>query len=457
MANIIKRNDGYFIMVSGGYDSSGKQIRHTCTWKPEPGMTERQEKKALNAYVTQFEREVKQGRSTDATITFAAFSERFMSQYAEVQLAPKTVARYKQLFRRINPAIGHMKLEKIQVQHLADLHQQLQGSKDYHGAVYKASPEFFSHFKEKNLTRVGIAQESKIALNTVYKVFNNESITKASAEKIAKSVGLSFSKAFTKEIAGRSVLSNRTIRHHHMLVSAVLGKAVEWEIIKENKAKLIKPPKVTAKEIAYFDEAQVQALIHALSGAPEQEAVMIKLFLLTGMRRGELCGLEWKDIDFENRTLTIRRASQYIAGQGVFTKEPKTASSKRSMPLSKTTAELLFNYRVWQDKKMKAAGPYWQETDRLFTQGDGTAIHPDTVTGWFHKFLKRTGLPEVTVHGLRHTFVTLLIAKGVDIVTVSSLAGHANASTTLNMYSHAVQERKASAIEAVGDLLGGVV
>ena len=84
MANIIPRGNGYFIMVSGGYDSSGKQIRHTTSWKPDPGMTERQEKKSLNTFVVDFENQVKQGRSTDATITFEEFSQRYMEQYANI-------------------------------------------------------------------------------------------------------------------------------------------------------------------------------------------------------------------------------------------------------------------------------------------------------------------------------------------------------------------------------------
>ncbi len=127
------------------------------------------------------------------------------------------------------------------------------------------------------------------------------------------------------------------------------------------------------------------------------------------------------------------------------------------LPLSGPALKVLEQHRAWQEIQAERFGEGWNEAGRLFTTVDGRPVHPDTVTGWFSKFVARTGLPCVTVHGLRHTFVTLLIAKGVDIVTVSSLAGHAQASTTINMYAHAVQERRASAIEAVGDLLGGVV
>ena len=86
-----------------------------------------------------------------------------------------------------------------------------------------------------------------------------------------------------------------------------------------------------------------------------------------------------------------------------------------------------------------------------------TRTHPDTVSCWFHDFIKRTGLPEVTVHGLCHTFITLMISKGIDIVTVSNLVGHSMPSTTINMYAHAVSERKASAVEAIGQMYDGMM
>ena len=419
-------------------------------------MTERQKQKALNTFVVDFENQVKQGRSTDATITFEQFSQRYMEQYANTQLAPKTIARYKDLFKRINPAIGHLKMEKIQVQHLADLYAQLGEAQNHQGISFLATKEFFDAVDKKHLTRDAIAKKSGISHNTVYQAFKHKPVARESAEKIALAAGISFNRAFTSSRAGR-VLSNKTIRHHHMLISAVLNKAVEWEVIKENKARLIKPPKVEKKDVVFLEQADVEVLIRELKSAPVQEAMMVKLFLLTGMRRGELCGLEWKDIDFEKKVLSIHRASQYLKDKGIFTKDPKTTSSKRSMPLSGTTIELLKNYKAWQEKQKEFFGIEWNETDRLFTAVNGTPIHPDTISCWFHDFIKRTGLPEVTVHGLRHTFITLMISKGIDIVTVSNLVGHSMPSTTINMYAHAVSERKASAVEVVGQIYDGLI
>ena len=112
---------------------------------------------------------------------------------------------------------------------------------------------------------------------------------------------------------------------------------------------------------------------------------------------------------------------------------------------------------AWQEKQKEFFGTEWNETDRLFTAVNGTPIHPDTVSCWFHDFIKRTGLPAVSVHGLRHTFISLMIAKGIDIDTLSNLVGHSMPSTTINMYAHAVSERKASAVEAVAQMYEGMM
>jgi integrase len=209
---------------------------------------------------------------------------------------------------------------------------------------------------------------------------------------------------------------------------------------------------VIKTDIVFLNEEQVQVLLNELKTAPHQQGVMIKLFLLTGLRRGELCGLEWKDI--EDSIISIKRASQYIADKGIFTKEPKTKSSIRVLPMSTSMKKLLASHKKWQQNLKAEMSEEWMDNDRLFTTAYGTPIHPDTVTGWFDKFIKRIDIPKVTVHGLRHTFISLLISKGIDIVTVADLAGHSQASTTVNMYAHSLQSKKAEAISEISDLIG---
>lgn len=236
-------------------------------------------------------------------------------------------------------------------------------------------------------------------------------------------------------------LSPKSILEHHRLISKILNTAVRWELINNNAARRADPPSVPYQEWKCLDVEEVKRMLFLLHGEPVQYRVMITLLVYTGMRRGELCGLEWKDIDFEHSTLTISRSSQYIGNKQLITKDPKTKAGIRKLSMSATISTLLSDYQRWQEKEKEKVGDQWIETGRLFTQWNGKPIYPDTLTAWFPDFLKRHGLPKVTLHSLRHSNATLMIAEGTDIRTVSNRLGHAQTSTTLNIYAHALKSR----------------
>lgn len=249
------------------------------------------------------------------------------------------------------------------------------------------------------------------------------------------------------KLAERKPLAPKTILEHHRLISKILNTAVRWELLDRNVAERADPPKVPYREQRCLDEKETKHMLSLLSAEPIQYRTMITLLVFTGMRRGELCGLEWKDIDFENQTVTICRTSQYIGNKEFITKEPKTRSGIRKLTVGTAVCRLLKTYRTCQALERLKAGDKWVDTDRLFTQWNGMPIYPDTVTDWFAKFLKRNDLPKVTLHSLRHSNATLMIAEGVDIRTVSNRLGHAQASTTLNIYAHALKSRDLDAAE----------
>ena len=194
-------------------------------------------------------------------------------------------------------------------------------------------------------------------------------------------------------------------------------------------------------------------MLTLLEKEPIQYQTMITLLVYTGIRRGELCGLEWKDIDFENQVMHVVRSAQYIGNKTMITKEPKTKSGIRHFSLSIHACILLKKYKRWQLEQKLNAGDRWEESDRLFTSWNGKPIHPDTVTDWFSKFIKRSGLPYVTLHSLRHTNATLMIAEGTDVCTVSRRLGHANTATTLNIYAHALKSKDREAANTLDNVL----
>ena len=171
------------------------------------------------------------------------------------------------------------------------------------------------------------------------------------------------------------------------------------------------------------------------------------------MRRGELCGLKWQDIDYKNNLISIERAAQYLPGQGVFLKEPKNKSSIRVIKLPPFIFKMLKEYRVWQGTERLKCGSRWADGNYVFTNLDGYLYNPDNLTTQFHNFIKANKLPNVSIHSLRHTNATLQIAAGVDVRTVSKRLGHSQTSTTMNIYAHAIKSADEAAAEVLDDLL----
>ena len=181
--------------------------------------------------------------------------------------------------------------------------------------------------------------------------------------------------------------------------------------------------------------------------------VAIILTVFTGVRLGELMGLDWENIDFKNKEITVNKSSQYLASTGVYTKPPKTPSSFRHISIPDSVIEILEEYKLWYDEQKTIVGDFWHESNRLFVQDDGKPIHPSTISKWFEKFVKNIGLPVINFHGLRHTNATLLISQQVDVATVFARLGHAQITTTYNFYVHPLKSHDRTAGNVLENLL----
>lgn len=227
--------------------------------------------------------------------------------------------------------------------------------------------------------------------------------------------------------------------------------AFRRELVKENICNRVDAPRAKKKELAIYSEEQIVALIAALENAELKYKTCIHIALAGGLRLGEIGGLEWPDVDFTNHTITIRRTSQYLPGRRLITKEPKNETSKRTITLPPMVMDLLSQLQHSQKIDQVKLGNKWKGQDftgkkektpgRLFTQADGSPMHPHTPSKWFHDFLIENNFPSLPFHGLRHTSASYLIAAGQDVVTVAQRLGHANSNTTLSIYAHAFKKR----------------
>ena len=452
MPTITKRNDTYKITVSAGYDINGKQIRKHFTWKPAPDMTAKQIEKELNRQAILFEERVRNGTYLDGNIKLSDFAEQWFNDYANEHLRATTLKRYRSLMPRINTALGHMKLEKIQPQHLLSFYKNLAEEGIREDIKYQASCDLRALIKEKKLTLSKVADMAGLGSRTLTVAVSGQNITKKSAAAIAEALSEPLDSLFIATDEGKT-LSSSTVHYYHNVISSMLSTAVQWQIIFSNPCERVKPPKIGKPDPKYLDEEEARQLIDLLQNEDTQFRIMVELLMFTGLRRGELLGLEWSDIDFDNKIIQVCRSSLYLPEKGVFEDETKTAGSQRAFKVSQAVIDLLKEQRLNQATQRLKVGDKWENSNKIFTAWNGSPLNPSCLTSKFRNFKKKYNIEGITVHGLRHTNATLQIAAGTPLTTVAHRLGHTNTSTTANIYAHAIKSADEMAAEAISDIL----
>ena len=392
MAGSIEKRgkSSYRLIVSEGYDLHGKPLIHKKTVHGT--------KKEAEVELAKFVTEVQNGLVIDGkALRFSEFVEIWKRDYGSKELAPSTYKRYcRMLETRLLPYFGHFYINKIKPTDIMKFYDLLE--------------------KDTQLVR---------------KKGNNGSKTK-------------------------KPLSGKTILEHHRLLRAMLHKAVYWQLIVTNPAERVQPPKARKPKRKSYDDEQTKILLENLELLPSEDTkykVAIILTVFTGVRLGELMGLEWQDVDFKNGIISINRSSQYLADMGVFTKVPKTESSIREIAIPEFIVSLLEEYKLWYEEQKSIYSELWTDSDRLFVQADGKPMHPSTISKWFVKYVGQIGLPVINFHGLRHTNASLLVAQNIDIAVISARLGHAQISTTLDFYVHPLLSHNKKAGYALENLL----
>ena len=385
MANVRKRGNSYQIRVSAGYDSEYRQVIHTKTWKPTPGMTERQIEKEVARQAIMFEEYCKKGIVT-VNVKFKEFAEKWLNDFARVNLKKTTFQRMKNTTIRVYAAFGHLRVDSI--------------------------------------TRGQI---------------------QAFVDDMAKN---------GKNMKTGKPLSRKSIVHHLNFLSDVFNYALRFDMIDSNPCNHIFVPKGEKKEKEIYTVEEMKQLFKLVNQyAPLKYKAFLTLAVYSGFRNGELMGLEWKDVDWENNVISVRRTSNYTVTDGNYTDTPKTKSSIHSLKLPQQVFDVLSELRESQLKNKGNLGTKWIDSDRLFVTEVGKPLHRGSPYKWQREFTERHGMRFCDIHSLRHFNATVLINAGVDTATVSSALGHSNISTTTNIYFHAIREAQARTGEAIAAVL----
>ena len=219
----------------------------------------------------------------------------------------------------------------------------------------------------------------------------------------------------------------------------MMQDAVEWQLIGINPCANVPRPKVRREKMKVPEQDGILDIITAIQNEENlKKKTMFSLAIATGLRRGELNGLQWTDVDLETGRLDVKRSVQEVNHE-IIAKEPKTTGSVRTLFITGKVLQLLNEYHEEEMKKKEELAGIWDPTGWVFTQWNGMVINPGTVTHWWIKFIRKHNLPHIPFHGLRHLSATILIAQGVPLKNVSARLGHADIRTTANIYADALQ------------------
>lgn len=254
----------------------------------------------------------------------------------------------------------------------------------------------------------------------------------------------------------KSGLSPRTVIYTHTLVKAALQLAVEDEIIPSNPLLAVRRPKMERREAEYFTEADLVKLFDAIH--EEQLSRIAEFTLATGMRRSEVLGLRWKDVDFEHCLVSINQTVLILNKKASIVQATKTKSSRRTLAIDAATAAILKEQRTFVQKRMLTIPPdQRQHMDLVFCGDNGRPMHPDTVSNTFKDAVLRAGLSGLSFKSLRHTHATLLIKHNVHAKIVQARLGHSTFNVTMDTYSHVMPEMDHTAANVIAETVRKLV
>jgi len=464
MASISPRKDksgnviSYQIRVHRGRDAQGKQLKpFTMTWTPLPEWKPARVKKELQRAAALFEQNCKDGNVTTEKQTFDSYARYVIELKARTGIKVSTTDHYIRLLTRINDVdlngIGHIKLQDIRPDHLNRFYKALEApgtAKTPDSATVKVKD-----LRERIISASGtftrFCNDNHIGGETLRTLLKGKPIQGDTARRIAAALNSLPDELFRfRKVKGS--LSAKTVIEYHRFISTVFAQAVKEGIVPVNIAQRATPPKQQKSEAESLEPEDIQNLFKVLSNEPLKWQAMINLLIATGARRGEIFGLQWKNVDFNNNQLYLCVNLLYSPERGIYTDTLKTNKS-RYVTVAQPVIDLLRMWRAEQSTLRLALGREWQNGDFVFTQENGLPMSPSSLTTYLNRLEKVHGLPHMNPHKFRHTQASILIEQGVDIVTVSKRLGHAKPSTTADYYAHMLNKADEKANAAVANVL----
>ena len=454
--NELKDGTSYRILVKVKSPRTGKVETKSMTWKVPKGLSEDQIQKKLKQVANEFEFNEKCKETSFKINNGGMKLYAFMDKWLERVCLNKSKNYYKVAeasTKTIKEYFGDIKLSEI----TPTLVQNYMDNLSKH-IIVRHSSRMIKSIKNVMLSKLMKIREltelSGVKRSVYEGALAGNSIRYENASAICKALNIPYNEYF-EDIKVEKTYAKESIKKHRVVLSSMLASAKKLGLIEDNYAspEYLEPIRGFKVEVPILNEQEAKILQKELEKESDpRRQISLMIVLLMGLRRAELAGLEWKDIDFENKTMTIARSSFRDKGGKTYTKSTKTETSVRCISMPDKLITYLLQYREWWLNRKSILKAVWKDNDRLLLSDDGRIVCPTMYVKWLHAILERAGLPKVTLHSLRHTNITLQLIAGVDMKTVSTRAGHARASTTSDFYSHFLKSSDKNASAKINDI-----
>lgn len=469
---IVKQlNNGSYsirIQVYGTDVHTGEKKIFARTYNAPQGTSKRELDRMKNKYSVEFEHDIKlsekQGKNVNERNPVYSSTNEYISlvNFAKETWLPsvkrsKSVAYYERgmdAIKRFEAFFAFKPIKDIVRSDIVNFISYLSEPTKKTRAILSKSIDL-KEIHKSGISLRSFEREENFSRPLYYGLNKGKRIEVETALKICEYFNLKFEEYFAT-IVEEHYYSYETVHGYKRILSTIMNCAVDRGIITINpaagrfKIDLRKKHEFILDENSVYCQNEVQQLLDILDSEVEEQLdkfliyrhkIAIELAVLAGLRIGEVCGLQWKDIDFDSKTLKVRRSRTYSAYlKQTFVKEPKTRNSKRTVTLSDKLIGDLQEFRTLYCEQKSKLCDLWDNDDYILTNDCGNSISVQAPYQWFKATIKKYNLKPLTFHGLRHTHITLLLSKGVPVKTVAARVGHEDASVTLKVYSHFIPE-----------------
>lgn len=348
--------------------------------------------------------------------------------------------------------LGHIQLGKLTAKQVQNFYSKIKNSESHRGGQkFKATSlllDIISKSKQKDLSF-----KAGINVKTLSGIKKGGNTTLSVAKKISETLEKDLNELFVASGIQNKV-SAETVLHYHRVLNLFLNDAVRLEYITSNPIlNKITLPKKNHKEQTYLDDKEAIEFLATLEEGPLKYKLAINVLIFSGLRRGEIGGLKWTNIDYASNTIIVKKALKKISGSPAFPGPPKNQDSIRSVKLPEFIFELFKKYQLLQLELKANMGDKWHETGYVFTQINGLPMNLDTIGSYMGQLSEKHNLKKVRSHALRHSNASILIASGLDVKSISNRLGHGNMSTTMDVYTHFIKAADAKASDSLENIL----